>query len=185
MMREMPPIALAAALVVSLSLLATVSAVPAGAQESAPTATAARALATAAHYPGFTPYSRFGAILRSLAVKSRRVHSLRRVGLSAGGHTLWNVVLTWPMSRKAWLINQRFRAALISDPDRAAQMLATRYTGTGMGASVPGSSVVRPVFFLNCSIHGDEPTGGSGGAAATAGACLRGPDQFDTTIPVA
>ena len=33
--------------------------------------------------------------------------------------------------------------------------------------------------------HGDEPTGGGGGAAAMAGACLRGPDQFDTNIPVA
>ena len=33
--------------------------------------------------------------------------------------------------------------------------------------------------------HGDEQPTSGGGAAATAGACLRGPDQFDTTMPVA
>jgi len=173
-----------AALVFALTV-ATASAKPVRSDDGGSSAawTHKRYIETPGNYRGFTYYSEFGAILRDIAMQAPdRVYSLKTVGFSAGGpttngggaspattfnlngsHPLWNVVVTWPMNDKAWKINMDFRAALISDPNKAGKMLTTKYSGTGMGKKVLGSKVIRPVYFLNCSIHGGEQTGADAG----------------------
>jgi len=61
---------------------------------------------------------------------------------------MWQVVITWPMSKRQKQTNALYRATLLSDP---GFVLAHDWLRAGTG--------IRPAIWFNCSIHGDETTG--------------------------
>ena len=109
-------------------------------------------------YRGFTFYSELGAKLSKITKRSHGRVQMKVAGESAGGHTLWRLTVTWPMSHEAWDINNTYRDLLISNPDKAKAMLSQWFKVDGMGR-VRGNQVIKPVAFINCSIHGGETTG--------------------------
>jgi hypothetical protein len=193
------------ALIVFLAVAAAAAAQPIKSEEGVQDSSkkSGRYIEIPGNYRGFTYYSEFGAILRSIAKRSDRVYSMKTVGYSAGGptsnsgglqgvtaatptpvqfnlngsHPLWNIVVTWPMSDRAWDINADFRRAMISDPDEAMCMLNKYYSGPGIGHHVRGSEIIRPVFFLNCSIHGGEQTGADAGLKLLRRLAFKNDDQ--------
>jgi hypothetical protein len=140
----------AAALTLCFLLPATVTAAPNGSHH--PAGGVAHGVRASAPYRGYTPYAKIAAVLRSLAGRSSSRLTVTFSGDSAGGHPMWVVVATAPMSRKVAADNARFRRLLLTDPDAARAMLTT------------GSDIRIPVF-INCSIHGNEPTGTDAGLA--------------------
>jgi Zinc carboxypeptidase len=149
----------AAALTLCLGLAATATARPDGSPHGRPGGVGTIA-GTFAPYRGYTPYARIAATLRSLAQRSSGRLTVSFSGDSAGGRPLWVVTATAPMSRKVAADNARFRRLLLNDPDAARAMLTA------------GSDVRVPVF-INCSIHGDEPTGTDAGLALLRRLALR------------
>jgi len=140
-----------AALTLCLCLMATALAGPNRSYDPTPGGADATVCASAP-YRGFTPYARIAGTLRSLARRSSGRLTVTFSGDSAGGHPLWVVTATAPMSRRVAADNARFRRLLLNDPDAAKAMLTA-------------GSDVRVRVFINCSIHGDEPTGTDAGLA--------------------
>jgi Zinc carboxypeptidase len=110
-------------------------------------------------YRGFTFYSELGAKLRSITAHSKDRVKMSVAGESVGGHKLWRLTVTWPMSHEAWHINNDYRALLISNPNKAKAMLTQKFRVPDFKGIVRGSQVIRPVAMINCSIHGGETTG--------------------------
>jgi hypothetical protein len=119
----------------------------------------ARYTEVAGPYRGFTYYSELGSVLTDLTNRSKGRIQMAYAGDSAGGHPLWRLTVTWPMSKKAWAINNQYRALLLSNPTAAKKMLTSRFNVPGMGTRVLGSKVIKPVAMINASIHGGETTG--------------------------
>jgi len=95
-------------------------------------------------YPGYTYYSDLGAILAKIDKASARVRVYGN-GHSADGHPMWTVVVNRPFKNKALAAaNALYRRLLLTNPVKAKKMIKTG---------------IRPVVFINCSIHGSEPTG--------------------------
>jgi hypothetical protein len=131
-------------------------------------AVAAARTSASTRYAGYTPYARIVGILRGLARRSSGRLTVTFSGNSAGGHALWVVTATAPMNRKVAADNARFRRLLMNDPGAANAMLTA------------GSDIRIPVF-INCSIHGDEPTGTDAGLALLRRLAL-GHDALTTAI---
>lgn len=97
-------------------------------------------------YPGYTPYSRLGPILRSIARRSPRV-TLQVFGHSAGGRPLYLAIVQkkWASvaAKRRWL---DFVKLQLEDPQAALTVLDA------------GGDLRVPVF-IDCSIHGNEPSG--------------------------
>jgi hypothetical protein len=110
-------------------------------------------------YRGFTYYSELGAVLTDLTNRSHGRIQMAYAGDSAGGHPLWRLTVTWPMSKKAWTLNNQYRALLLTNPTAAKKMLTNHFKVPGMGKRVLGSKVIKPVAMINASIHGGETTG--------------------------
>ena len=102
-------------------------------------------------YSLYTYYSQFGAILRDIDRRSDRVRVVQ-TGVSANGNPLWQVSVTWPMSKKQWQTNDLYRRLLLTDPN---YVLAHKWLRQGTG--------IRPAIWFNCSIHGGETTGADAG----------------------
>ena len=97
-------------------------------------------------YAGFTPYAKIPGILRSIDQHSKRV-TVHVIGHSAKGRPLYLATIerAWA-SPQAKARYESFLRLMLSDPAAALAMLQK------------GGDLRIPVF-INCSIHGNEPTG--------------------------
>ena len=97
-------------------------------------------------YASYTPYGRIVGILRGIERRSQRV-TVQVIGHSAGGRPLYLATIEGPWaSPQAKARYESFLRLMLSDPAAAGNMLHK------------GGDLRIPVF-INCSIHGNEPTG--------------------------
>ena len=113
-------------------------------------------------YSLYHSYASLGPLYADLAARSHGRMTIRQTGVSAGGHPMWQVVITWPMSKRQKQTNALYRATLLSDP---GFVLAHDWLRAGTG--------IRPAIWFNCSIHGDETTGVDAGVLIAKRLALR------------
>jgi hypothetical protein len=99
-------------------------------------------------YSLYTYYSDLGAILKDIDRRSKRV-TVVQTGKSAAGQPMWNVIVTWPMTKKQKQMTEYYRELLLTDP---GAVLRNNWLQKSQ-------KHLRPATFINCSIHGGETTG--------------------------
>jgi len=99
-------------------------------------------------YTLYTYYSDLRETLRDIDERSDRV-TVVKTGRSAAGQPMWNVIVTWPMTKKQKQMTEYYRKLLLTDP---SQVLRHNWLKKSL-------NYLRPATFINCSIHGGETTG--------------------------